>query len=407
MSFDSIFTTLYRSPVAVLPTSITLPGLGEAGGADLALLRPALVGAVECADGLLDRLQNQVLAFGQIQSHLDALDDQLAGIAEQLTTLAPGEHSPTPAQNERAYRAAVDAFGPLLAEACAVYDDYFGVVRVPEMGLLPLLGQVVRTSQAILRDLPYTLLDRTQIVMLAANIGRMLAAVSQRLSEGEGNSAPAASRADDRQVYHRGWQQTATPEGWSETVAFYRWKLGHHFFDLCTIFCGDALGQAHAAIAKGDEPIAVTQLALADAFLRGTTAAMWYAGDFPANLYRDVVRPSMIMPGKASGFSGDQNADYNRMKDAKERLKAFLCQHYGPDLAGLSPRLRRAFLQFHEADIEDNEHHLIIAAHKVGMDQSLAQKEWQDELPAHVHRQMAVDVLREMAESKRREFVSR
>jgi len=131
---------------------------------------------------------------------------------------------------------------------------------------------------------------------------------------------------------------------------------------------------------------------------------MWYAGDFPAVLYRDCVRPSMVMPGKASGFSGDQNADYNRMKETKERLKEFLCQGYGPTLTLLSPRLRQAFMNFHEADIEDNEHHLIIAAHKVGMDQSLAQKEWQAELPTHIHRQKAVDVLREMAESKRREF---
>ena len=161
---------------------------------------------------------------------------------------------------------------------------------------------------------------------------------------------------------------------------------------------------AHAAIVEGDEETGEAQLALADSFLRGTTAAMWYAGDFPANLYRDSVRPSMVMPGKTSGFSGDQNADYNRMKDAKERLKEFLRQTYGPNLAGLSPRLRRAFMNFQEADIEDSEHHLMIAAHKVGTDQSLAQKEWQAELPGHIHRQKAVDVLREMAESKRREF---
>ena len=73
-------------------------------------------------------------------------------------------------------------------------------------------------------------------------------------------------------------------------------------------------------------------------------------------------------------------------------------------LAALPTRLRSAFMNFHEADIVDSEHHLIIAAHKVGTDQSLAQKEWQAELPDHIHRQKAVDVLREMAESKRREF---
>lgn len=415
VSSDPTFATLYHAPIAFLPTSSTLPEL-DSGPVDFAPLRQTLDSAVDRTDRLLDRLQNSVMAFDQIQNQLEDMDDQLAGIADRMAALPGRASSVAAARDERAYQSSVADFGPLLAEACAVYDDYFGVVRVDGMGLLLLAGQVVETSQAILRDLPYTLLDRAQVVMLVANIGRMLAALAQRLPDSAGGPIPQAgstgSAAIDRCHALRGslrlcWQQTDAPDGWNETVAFYRWKVGHHFFDLCTIFCGDTLGQAHTAIADGDEPRAVEQLALADAYLRGTTAAMWYAADFPANLYRDSIRPSMIMPGKTSGFSGDQNADYNRMKDAKDQLKEFLCQRYGPDLSGLPPRLLRAFMQFHEADIEDNEHHLIIAAHKVGMDQSLAQKEWQDELPAHAHRQMAVDVLREMAESKRREFATR
>jgi len=270
---------------------------------------------------------------------------------------------------------------------------------------------VVRTSQALLFDLPHTLLDRTQIVMLVANVGRMLAVLADRL--GATKSATDAAQpvadltADRRAAYGRCWLETpGDPAGWSQTVAFYRWKVGHHFFDLCTIFCGDALHRTHGAIVAGNEQAGVAELKLADSFLRGTTAAMWYAGDFPANLYRDVIRPSMVMPGRASGFSGDQNADYNRMKDCKEKLKELIRQTPNPALSALSPRLLRAFMDVHEADIEDSEHHLIIAAHKVGTDQSLAQKEWQDELPGYIHRQKAVDVLREMAERKRREFAA-
>jgi len=407
VSVDSSFARLYAPPTAFLPVARDLPD-PDNSPVDMARLGPALSSAVQAADHLLGRLQNGVVTFGQIESALARLDDRLTLLAGLLAPLLPGEsNGPRDAQ---AQEMAVEDFGPLLAEACAIYDRYFGVVRLPAMTLLQLTAQVVMTAQAILHDLPYTLLDRTQIVMLIANAGRMLATLRGRLTGGPGGlddpaSQPANSpTATARLAYRQCWAENLAGDETNQTIAFYRWKVGHHFFNLCAIFCGDALRRAHEAIAASDEQWAVEQLALADSLLRGTTAAMWYAGDFPASLYRDYVRPSMVMPGQASGFSGDQNADYNRMKDAKEKLKEHLCQVYEPNLSGLAHRLRSAFLSFHEADIEDNEHHLIIAAHKVGMDQSLAQKEWQDELPVHIHRQMAVDVLREMAESKRREF---
>ena len=412
MSVDSSFTRFYQPPVAFLPGSSARPA-SDGSPIDRALLGSALAGAVAIADGLLARLQNGIVAFGQIEAEVARLDDRLADLTDLLTPLLPTESRTVGDVDARAYQSSVDDFGPFLADACAVYDIYFGVVRISAMTLLQRAAQVAATAQAVLHDLPYSLLDRTQIVMLIANIGRMLATVAQALAPDSVSDSPTTPppatvhRGAEavRRAYSQCWQpETIGGEAWSQTVAFYRWKVGHHFFNLCTIFCGDALRDAQAALAGGDENAAVTTLALADSFLRGTTAAMWYAGDFPANLYRDAVRPSMVMPGKTSGFSGDQNADYNRMKDAKDRLKKFLRQGYGPDLAGLSPRLLRAFMQFHEADIEDSEHHLIIAAHKVGTDQSLAQKEWQAELPGHIHRQKAVDVLREMAESKRREI---
>ena len=408
MSVDSALTSVYQPPIAFLPAASALPAPGD-GPVDPALLRPALASALEIAERLIFRLQNGVVAFGQIEGAVAQLDDALAALTALLSPLMQPLESRT-SLDAQAQELAIADFGPLLAEACAVYDSYFGVTRVSALTLWQLAGQVAATSRAILCDLPYTLVDRTQIVMLVANLGRMLAILAQRLALAPGNAAsqPAPAQgaaAAQRTAFRQCWQQNEADSGqWSQTVAFYRWKVGHHFFDLCTIFCGDALRRAYTAIAQGDESAALEQLALADSLLRGTTAAMWYAGDFPANLYRESVRPSMVMPGKSSGFSGDQNADYNRMKAAKDRLKEFLCQNYGPTLAAMPARLRSAFMNFHEADIEDSEHHLIIAAHKVGTDQSLAQKEWQAELPGHIHRQKAVDVLREMAESKRREF---
>jgi len=410
VSVDSPFTKFYQPPIAFLPGSSARPAIDNHNLVDPVLLCQTIACAVATTEGILARLQNGVVSFGQIESEVTGLDDRLADLSDLLTPLLPTESRTVGDVDERAHQSSVDDFGPLLAEACAIYDSYFGVVRISAMTLLQRAAQVAATAQALLHDLPYTLLDRTQIVMLIANIGRMLAIVAQELAPDADSPAsqPASTNRGAeaaRQAYSQCWQPKRNDGAeWSQAVAFYRWKVGHHFFDLCTIFCGDALRDAQAALAERNENAAVAALALADSFLRGTTAAMWYAGDFPANLYRDCVRPSMIMPGKTSGFSGDQNADYNRMKDAKDQLKKFLRQAYGPTLAGLSPQARTAFMNFHEADIEDSEHHLIIAAHKVGTDQSLAQKEWQAELPDHIHRQKAVDVLREMAENKRREI---
>ena len=411
VSVDFVFTGLYQPPVAFLPGTSAQPGV-DGPPVDWAWLRSVLVDAIASAELVLARLQNGVVAFGQIEAAIARLDDRLADLIDCVGSRLPRASRTAGEMDERAYQSFVDDFGLLLAEACAIYDGYFGVVRISAMTLLRRTAQVAATAQAVLRDLPYTLLDRMQIVMVIANIRHMLKTVAYRFPS-EGSlvpDSPAAQPAHQgAEAVRRAYRQCWLSQGnggveWSQAVAFYRWKVGHHFFNLCTIFCTDALREACSAIAEGDEETGVTQLALADSFLRGTTAAMWYAGDFPAVVYQACVRPSMVMPGKASGFSGDQNADYNRMKDAKERLKKVLRQKYGPALAALPARLRSVLMDFHEADIEDSENHLIIAAHKVGTDQSLSQKEWQAELPDSIYRQKAVDVLREIAESKRREF---
>jgi len=393
---------LYCLPVIYLPANSALPvalPMSVASGRG----QGDLDAVVESASRMKRTLQETLVTPAQLAHLLERLWQPMAAVAA-----APIDADESPPTFASLTTAAPD-FSPVMAAACAIYDQYFGVVRVEPLTLSQFTTQVARTCLALLIDLPYTLQERGQLSQLISSMVQMFSVLADRLQT---NNGPVTGLVDTNQpslatsaLYQQAWQSTDPADrAWCERVAFYRWKVGHHFFNWCAIFCRDALVQAHAAIAADDIDRGAAQLGQAECFLRGSTAAMWYAGDFPARLYQTVIRPSMIMPGAPAGFSGDQNADYNRMKTAKQELKGFLRAHYGQDLVALPSMLRHALLQFHEADIQDNEHHLLIAAQKVGTDQSLAQKEWQAELPAHVYRQHALDILRQMAEMKRREF---
>ena len=408
----------YVTPVAFLPAISLLPACAMADAAPTAPTVSAadLYAVVEQANCFTRALQSGLVTPTQVASMIEPLWQALATVATTAATTvvdaADDQLEAIPAI------VAAQEFGPVMAAACAIYDDYFGVVRIDPLPLAPCVREVARTSLALFADLAVTLLDRAQLAQLSATMAQFFAVLAERTpttnvaAAGQSDNVPARPLAPCHALpatparYQQMWQAVdSTDRAWHEQVAFYRWKVGHHFFNWCAIFCQDALMQATTALTTGDPDAAAVHLGQAEGFLRGTTAAMWYAGDFPALLYQTIIRPSMVMPGAPAGFSGDQNADYNRMKSAKQALKSAVRTHYGAELAALPGALRQALLHFHEADIEDNEHHLIIAAQKVGADQSLAQKEWQAELPAHVHRQSDVDILRQMAEMKRREFV--
>ena len=392
---------LYDAPLVCLPADSALPPATAQTKTKLDV--GALAAIIESANRITRHLQEAMVTpvqLGQLTATL--------GQAVTVVTTALAQHND---QLAVATTVAQD-FSPVLAAACAIYDDYFGVIRVEGLTLAQFTGQFAHTCLALLPDLPYTLQDRAQIQQLLASMTQMFMLLAERTRmasnewDGTGGALPIAQPETGTPALYQQIWQAADPadRSWQERVAFYRWKVGHHFFNWCAIFCREALLQAQAAMTRDAHDCAVTHLRQAEICLRGSTAAMWYAGDFPAQLYQRVIRPSMIMPDAPAGFSGDQNADYNRMKSAKQGLKDFLRAHYGQDLATLPATVRQALLQFHAADIEDNEHHLIIAAQKVGSDQSLAQKEWQAELPEHIYRQSALDILRQMAEMKRREF---
>ena len=124
---------------------------------------------------------------------------------------------------------------------------------------------------------------------------------------------------------------------------------------------------------------------------------MWYAADFPRAFYTQHIRPSMVATLAPGGFSGDQNPDHARMSRARRET---LIDTFGTTPARWPSPLQEAVRDFHATNVEDNEHHMLIAAAKVGQDMSLAQASWQDQLPPHMRSRSAVDVLRRMTNAR-------
>jgi hypothetical protein len=277
------------------------------------------------------------------------------------------------------------------AWAHAIYDRYFHVTRLRGMTAAQLTAQAVATAANLLDDLPRTLLNRAEPVRLL----HAAALLHRHLGGASAGPQPAASQA-------AGPPPAVDPD--PVALAFRRWRGGHHFFALCCQVCGDALLAAARAAAASDVEAAARAVRVASPLLRGTTAAMWYAADFPRAFYTQHIRPSMVATLAPGGFSGNQNPDHARMSRARRALRETLIDTFGTTPARWPSPLQEAVRDFHATNVEDNEHHTLIAAAKVGQDISLAQASWQDQLPAHLRSRSAVDVLRRMTDLKRAEY---
>jgi len=300
-----------------------------------------------------------------------------------------------------------------------IYDDYFHVTRIKDMTAPEVLAQAVETSELILRDLPFTLLGLDEII---AFIEADYCLLGCFLDEPSGAAADLPEEeADEDDPWKQFWLANGRPPAVDHDVPTFRWIVGHHFFDLCAMGCQSELRKASLAADNGS-PAAVVARAIdtAGTFLRGTTAAMWYAANYSSSLYKADIRKQMISTRSPHGFSGTQNADYERFKSMKTEFVKLLTSKYGDRASGwkeeLDPeaQILKAFLRFKEIEIEDNEHHVLIAALRVGSEPSLLQAHAREELERDfgaealedMPRVNALEMLRTMAHSKREELES-
>lgn len=375
-----LYIAPYIIPIAYFPAASDLPPHENLPST----IQTAMQQCIAATATAVVQLHTSIQAPFQLQVTLAPLVDGLSVLQQLLLpTVQPLRDRVKTGTDARAQQIAAHDMNAVMAEACQVYDNYFQVVRVFPVTHLEFTKQVVDTCLHLLLDLPYTLIERTQSIMLLSSMQQIFcvlaatepasASRSDAICPNGGQPSTACESnhpqaAHQRAAYAERWQSEPMQEAhWIKRLVHYRWTVGHHFFNLCTIFCRHALLEAQQVVADEQWTASVLHLKQAERFLRGTTAAMWSAGDFPARVYQEIIRPSMARPGAAAGFSGDQNADYNRMKDAKQGLKAVLHAQYSLRPDTTPPALWDALMNFHEADVQDVEHHLLIAANKVGL----------------------------------------
>ena len=264
-------------------------------------------------------------------------------------------------------------------ENARIYDGFFHVRRVPELTAPQFLNQALHVIAALLADLGDALLDRDELIALFDAMVHALECAG--VVAVPPNGAP--------------WPQAAAPEDEPDGArVWYRWVAGHHTFALCAIFARDALLRAQSAIESADADAVAAALNDAGLFVRATAAAMWYTADFPIKFYLEKMRPAMEASGARGGFSGTQNADYERYKAERERTVEALFEKFGNRASQWPPAVLAALTRFHEIEVQAAEHHVLVAASKVELDQSLAQKSTQ---PGG--RESAVDILREVVDA--------
>lgn len=305
-------------------------------------------------------------------------------------------------------------------------DRIFMVIRLPEMSFVQWAMQIVESSTYLLQDLPFAVLSIDEVAALVAAIQalfhRLVSELDGQTSESSGDiEQPSVADRDFLATHHaliHHWQaitalaqspmpsseETAKRERWEKQVTHYRWCVGHHFFFLCTIYCSDALHQAAHAFKQGEIDTAAEQLNLATGYLRGTTAAMWYASNFPAHFYQNQVRAYLNEVGPPGGPSGTMMLDYQHLLRGKEVLQQTLLSRYGNNPRQWPPLVRHTVQTFHEIYVEDMEQHTLLAASKVGIDSSLSQKVWQADLPSKFAVGNAIDTLRNMTSLRRTEL---
>jgi len=419
---EETITTLppspYFCPSAFLPVSsdwsaISLDSVRLNHQAHMTL-RAAVNDALQAATEIINVTQHHVIPVAQLGTHLEYLRQRIRkiylllrpeiGLLETKYNLERGEM----VLESAGYHA-----NPEELLGYVNYDRYFKQFRVISITSYQFLAQVAATTQSVLLDLPFTILNIEEILNIIQAIKMMFELITHDFfQDGDQDtivhtSSGLLQKSNGYQPrWLDAWQSPKIdPPEWNCKVAKYRWRVGHHFFNTCAIFCREWLLRANLAIESGDDDRAAELLNIASIFLRATSAATHYAGNFPATTYEQYTRQSMINMKSPNGFSGDQNLDYKRMKQAKDQLRSLVQNNKDRLLANTSALIYEALLQFREVYIEDMERHVLMAAAKVKLDTSLTQKVYQDALPPGMRLKSALDILRDMTNARRKEFV--
>lgn len=415
-ALSAIVENAYSRPEAFLPSDSKAPPRRASSARlvrDVTSPVQAALGNVQNEAAKINQaLRRYVINRGELDQSLtqlgQAIDHACNLLHRELKDFTRTKDDETSAAT---VRAASDEHAQEELRGYVIYDKYFNVTRVASMSGKQFVAQVVATCQCLLRDLPFTFLEIERLLTLTETVQTMFEFLTQnyRSDEKTRHSKKDGLALLKETTYRKSWSEiwncsADEIDDWTNKVAVYRWCVGHHFFNLCAILGREHLEQAESALRDAEEERGAELILTARKFLRGAGAAMCYAANFPSEVYQNLIRPSMIMTETPYGFSGSQNADHNHFKAAKKGLMQTVFACYGKEHNEWPSAVYSAVKAFHDSEIEDSELHILIAVSKVGTDSSLAQKIWQGRLPSGVRVKNAVDVLRDMAEMKRRQY---
>lgn len=231
------------------------------------------------------------------------------------------------------------------------YDGYFGVQRLTEADPLVSLGEatLVVYYRLMLDSLRGHSLSAVELADLHGAFEATVSILTGTLASAPMDPADPPSPA-------------GAPPGTS-VDAMLRWKLGHHTFFILI----QALIIVHARLAAALElrrlPQAQEAFSLATRLWRGTAAAFRYTGDFTAEDYEQIVRPSMRPPFLKDGFSGFFSADHAYLLRAIKSLQ--------PILQELPPELEQEHQSYLRALDAAYEAHAFVCERFVGEGKSL------------------------------------
>ncbi len=421
---------MFAVPFAFFPASSRFPDFDEPSS-DLGCdIRKELGVCARQALRLEQDLRRHIFSVQELQKRLRMLAQVVGSSVVAVEKIADRlSQNHDPASGRDALYQALPELPKGVVKGFATYDEYFRVIRVENMSAEELACQILRTTSQVLWDLTHAILSLDEITALIQSIGILLAtldtdlltslqqgALSQSL---EMFPAGSESRSRDFEAEDPTRDVMRLPPGDREHwVATYRWKIGHHLFNLISVLCAEYLTRARRAVEAREDASVIHNIGFATAFLRGSTAAMWYAGNFPTECYARDIRLQMISTDQPHGFSGTQNAEYCLLKKAKGELKRGLFESFGREgkewchEGGRLQEIYESYANFLEIVVEDNEHHILIAALKVGRVASLAQEDAfkymvskvGEERAHNLPRVSALEMLRAMAQQKREEL---
>jgi hypothetical protein len=282
------------------------------------------------------------------------------------------------------------------------------------MSATALAAQLARTALYVVEDLPHTLLLGDDALALLSGLRTALGMLAR---DGDATPGPDEEEVDDfdpcapksfaaaKEIVYAAWPPPwrADPKiGRDASIAWWRLLVGHQYWNLLLFFARDAAEQTARAFAEGDDDRGATLLRQTAVLFRATTACMWFSSAFPIALYHDVLRPTME-EGEAIDAQA-QHISYALLKRAIVAMKSALETRHGKDRSRWPDLVFKAAREFVEVYLQDMEQHIRVAASKVGMDASLAQKVWQRDLPPTMRTKNAMELLRDMASMRARDW---